>query len=94
MSHTQTRAEGLGFYVTVGMATCAAHIICLGVATLVFGSGSGGYMLLQILTFLTRTAWITVVQRIAFVYKTSSNEHPIPRITVPGPSADSVGKGI
>ena len=60
MSHTRACAEGLGFFASVGMAKRAERINFLGVATLVLGSGLGGCMLLGVLTFLTRTTWITV----------------------------------
>lgn len=95
VSYTRARAEGLGYNASVGMATRAERILFLGVPTLFFGSGPGGYMLLAILGFLTLISWITVVQRIAYVYNVSQNEPPAPpRTTVPGPIADPVGKGI
>jgi len=97
VSYTRARAEGLGYSASVGMATRAERIVFLGVPTLFFGSGPGGYLLLGILAFLTLISWITVVQRIAFVYHASQaelNEPPVPRTTVAGPIADPVGKGI
>jgi CDP-diacylglycerol--glycerol-3-phosphate 3-phosphatidyltransferase len=96
VSYTRARAESLGFSASVGMATRAERIIFLGGPTLFFGSGPGGYLLLGILAFLTLISWITVYQRIAFVYHASLNEPPAPpvtRTTVPGPIAASVGKG-
>jgi len=70
------------------------RIIFLGGPTLFFGSGPGGWMLLGILAFLTLISWITVVQRISYVYRNSLNVPPAPpRTTVPGPIADPVGKG-
>lgn len=94
VSYTRARAEGLGFNASVGMASRAERILFLGIPTLFFGSGPGGYMLLGILAFLTLISWITVVQRIAHVYKLSTTETAPPRTTVPGPIADPVGKGI
>jgi len=94
VSYTRARAEGLGFEAKVGMATRAERIIFLGGPTLFFGSGPGGWMLLGILAFLTLISWITVVQRISFVYRASLIVPPAPpRTTVPGPIADVVGKG-
>jgi CDP-diacylglycerol--glycerol-3-phosphate 3-phosphatidyltransferase len=94
VSYTRARAEGLGFDAKVGMATRAERIVFLGGPTLFFGSGPGGYMLLGILAFLTLISWITVVQRISFVYQASLKTPPAPpRTTVPGPIADPVGKG-
>ena len=93
VSYTRARAEGLGLNASVGLGQRAERLIPLGAATLLFGSGPSGYVLLGVLAFMTIISWITVVQRIAYVYKISTTEPPVPRTTVPGPIADSVGRG-
>jgi CDP-diacylglycerol--glycerol-3-phosphate 3-phosphatidyltransferase len=93
VSYTRARAEGLGLNASVGMAPRAERVIPLGVATLFFGSGPGGYLLLGILALLTLISWITVVQRIGFVYQACLREQQVPRTTVAGPITDPVGHG-
>ncbi|HEX9565028.1 MAG TPA: CDP-alcohol phosphatidyltransferase family protein [Gemmatimonadaceae bacterium] len=68
-SYTRARAEGLGIDVKIGMLQRAERIILLSAPQAFFGLMLSGWVLMAICTFLTVTAWITVVQRIAFVYR-------------------------
>lgn len=71
-SYTRARAEGLGIDARVGILQRAERIILLSAPQAFFGLMLGGWVLMAICTFLTVTAWITVVQRIAFVYRSTN----------------------
>ncbi len=74
VSYTRARAEGVGLEAKVGMAQRAERIVFLGGATLFFGAGSHGWMLLGILAGLSLVSWITMVQRIWHVYNITRDE--------------------
>src|SRR5687767_2709579 len=75
-SYTRARAEGLGIDAQVGMLPRPERIVLLSAPQAFFGLAFGGWVLMSICVVLTVTAWITVVQRVAFVYRaTSSPEH-------------------
>lgn len=93
VSYTRARAEGLGLEAKVGMAQRAERIVFLGVPTLVFGAGPGGWLLLGILAWLTIVSWITVFQRIAHVYRITKDERHAAEASAPMPVADPVVKG-
>lgn len=66
-SYTRARAEGLGIDAQVGMLPRPERIILLSAPQAFFGLALGGWVLIAICVLLTVTAWITVVQRVAFV---------------------------
>lgn len=68
-SYTRARAEGLGLVAKVGMLQRAERIVLLSAPQAFFGLALGGWVLMSICVILTLTAWITVAQRIAFVYR-------------------------
>jgi hypothetical protein len=49
------------------MAQRAERIVFLGVPTLIWGAGPGGWLLLGILAWITVVSWITVLQRVVHV---------------------------
>ena len=90
VSYTRARAEGVGLEAKVGMAQRAERIVFLGGATLFFGAGSHGWMLLGILAGLSLVSWITMVQRIWHVYNITRDEvavKPAPNAPVSAPRA-------
>lgn len=71
VSYARARAEGLGLECKVGLAQRAERVLGLGVPTLFFGAGPGGFLLLAVVGVLAAMAVVTVVQRIVHVYKTT-----------------------
>lgn len=67
-SYTRARAEGLGIEAKVGMLQRPERIILLSAPQAFFGLALGGWVLMGICILLAVTAWITVIQRILFVY--------------------------
>ncbi|HEY6829952.1 MAG TPA: CDP-alcohol phosphatidyltransferase family protein [Gemmatimonadaceae bacterium] len=67
-SYIRARAEALGLDAKVGMVQRPERIVLLSVPQAFFGLVLNGLVLGLIVVFLTVTAWITVVQRMAFVY--------------------------
>ncbi len=74
VSYTRARAEGLGLECKVGLAQRPERILGLGVPTLFFGAGPRGLLLLVIMALLAILSWITVVQRVAHVYRASNGD--------------------
>ena len=68
-SYTRARAEGLGIDAQVGMLPRPDRIILLSAPQAFFGLAIGGWVLISICILLTVTAWITVAQRMLFVYR-------------------------
>jgi CDP-diacylglycerol--glycerol-3-phosphate 3-phosphatidyltransferase len=69
VSYARARAEGLGLDCAVGIAQRPERIAGLGVPTLVFGAGPHGWLLLGLMLALAIANTITVIQRIAHVYR-------------------------
>jgi len=67
-SYTRARAESLGLDAKVGMLQRPERVVLLSVPQAFFGLTLNGWVLLIIINVLTITAWITVVQRIMYVY--------------------------
>jgi CDP-diacylglycerol--glycerol-3-phosphate 3-phosphatidyltransferase len=67
-SYTRARAEALGIDAKVGMLQRPERIVLLSAPQAFFGLTLNGWVLAVIIVILTVTAWITVVQRIVFVY--------------------------
>jgi CDP-diacylglycerol--glycerol-3-phosphate 3-phosphatidyltransferase len=68
-SYTRARAEALGLDAKVGVLQRPERVVLLCVPQAFFGLLLNGWVLAVIVTILTITAWITVVQRILFVYR-------------------------
>jgi len=78
-SYTRARAEGLGIDAKVGILQRPERVFLLSAPQAFFGLALGGWVLIAICAVLTVTAWITVVQRVLFVYRaTAAEESPKP----------------
>lgn len=73
-SYTRARAEGLGIDAKVGMLPRPERIVLLSAPQAFFGLAFGGWVLMGICALLTVTAWITVVQRVAFVRRVTQEQ--------------------
>ena len=71
-SYTRARAEGLGVDAQVGVLPRPDRVVLLSAPQAFFGLAFGGWVLMVICGLLTVTAWITVVQRMLFVYRATS----------------------
>jgi CDP-diacylglycerol--glycerol-3-phosphate 3-phosphatidyltransferase len=89
-SYTRARAEGLGVDAQVGMLPRPDRIILLSAPQAFFGLALGGWVLISICVLLTVTAWITVIQRVAFVYRATTT-HTGPRPSTPSPTGTRTG---
>jgi CDP-diacylglycerol--glycerol-3-phosphate 3-phosphatidyltransferase len=69
VSYARARAEGLGLDCRVGIAQRPERIVGLGLPTLVFGAGPHGWLLLGLMIALAIVNVITVIQRVAHVYR-------------------------
>jgi CDP-diacylglycerol--glycerol-3-phosphate 3-phosphatidyltransferase len=68
VSYTRARAESLGIDAKVGVMQRPERIVLLSAPQALFGLFWNGWVLIGIILLLTVTAWITAVQRIAFVH--------------------------
>jgi CDP-diacylglycerol---glycerol-3-phosphate 3-phosphatidyltransferase len=68
-SYTRARAEPLGIDAKVGLLQRPERVVLLSAPQAFFGLALGGWVLAGIVVLLTVTAWITVGQRIACVYR-------------------------
>ncbi len=71
-SYTRARAEGLGLDAKVGLLQRPERITLLSAPQAFFGLALNGWVLAAIVTLLSVTAWITAVQRILYVYRTTT----------------------
>jgi CDP-diacylglycerol--glycerol-3-phosphate 3-phosphatidyltransferase len=67
-SYTRARAEALGLDAKVGLLQRPERVVLLSAPQALFGLVLDGWVLAIIIVILTVTAWITVVQRVAYVY--------------------------
>src|SRR5690348_14049980 len=67
-SYTRARAEALGLDAKVGLLQRPERVVLLSAPQALFGLVLDGWVLAIIIVILTVTAWITVVQRVMFVY--------------------------
>lgn len=67
-SYTRARAESLGLDAKVGMLQRPERVVLLSAPQAFFGVALNGWVLTIIIYILAITAWITVVQRIRYVY--------------------------
>jgi CDP-diacylglycerol---glycerol-3-phosphate 3-phosphatidyltransferase len=67
-SYTRARAESLGLDAKVGLLQRPERVVLLSAPQALFGLVLNGWVLAIIITILTLTAWITVFQRVAYVY--------------------------
>jgi len=67
-SYTRARAEALGLDAKIGLLQRPERVVLLSAPQAFFGLVFNGWVLATIIIILTVTAWITVIQRVAFVY--------------------------
>jgi CDP-diacylglycerol---glycerol-3-phosphate 3-phosphatidyltransferase len=72
-SYARARAEALGIDAKVGMLQRPERVTLLSAPQAFFGLALNGWVLAFIVIILAVTAWITVVQRVAFVYRATTN---------------------
>ena len=92
ISYTRARAETLGIDAKVGLMQRPERMVLLSVPQSFFGLFWHGWVLMGIIILLTVTAWITAVQRIAFVYRATKDRDAKPIRMVsdqPGAAAPS-----
>lgn len=77
VSYTRARAESLGIDAKVGVMQRPERIVLLSAPQALFGLFWNGWVLIAIIILLTVTAWITAVERIAFVHRFT--QHPDPK---------------
>lgn len=82
-SYIRARAEALGLDAKVGMLQRPERVVLLSVPQAFFGLALGGLVLGVIIVILTVTAWITVVQRVHFVYRQTTARGDTPPIALP-----------
>jgi CDP-diacylglycerol--glycerol-3-phosphate 3-phosphatidyltransferase len=73
VSYARARAESLGIDAKVGVMQRPERIVLLSAPQALFGLFWNGWVLIGIIVLLSVTAWITAVQRIAFVYNATQN---------------------
>jgi CDP-diacylglycerol---glycerol-3-phosphate 3-phosphatidyltransferase len=79
-SYIRARAEALGLDAKVGMVQRPERIVLLSAPQAFFGLALNGLILGLIIIFLSVTAWITVVQRMHFVYQQTNSRGGAPPI--------------
>ena len=84
-SYTRARAESLGLDAKVGMLQRPERVVLLSAPQAFFGLALNGWVLTIIIYILAITAWITVVQRILYVYRATQPQ----REAVPEPDSGS-----
>lgn len=85
-SYTRARAEALGMDAKVGMLQRPERVVLLSAPQAFFGLTLNGWVLAIIIILLTITAWITVLQRILYVY---DHTRPAAPKSVAGEAAES-----
>jgi CDP-diacylglycerol--glycerol-3-phosphate 3-phosphatidyltransferase len=93
VSYTRARAESLGIDAKVGVMQRPERIVLLSAPQAFFGLFWNGWVLIGIIILLSVTAWITAVQRIAFVHRFTQHpdSKPIRMVSDPTTSANSAG---
>ena len=94
VSYTRARAESLGIDAKVGVMQRPERIILLSAPQALFGLFLNGWVLMGIIILLSVTAWITAVQRIAFVYRFTQHLDPRPIRMVSDPAPPPKAAGV
>jgi len=81
-SYIRARAEALGLDAKVGMVQRPERFVLLSAPQALFGLALDGLVLDAIIVFLTVTAWVTVAQRIMFVYRQTTARADAPAIAL------------
>ena len=72
-SYARARAETLGIDAKVGMVQRPERVTLLSAPQAFFGLALNGWVLKIVIVIITMCAWITVIQRIAYVYNQTRN---------------------
>ncbi len=78
VSYTRARAEALGMNAKVGLMQRPERIVLLAAPQGIFGLALNGWVLAGVVIILAVTAWITAIQRIAFVRTATLNSVATP----------------
>lgn len=78
VSYTRARAEALGIDAKVGVMQRPERVTLLSAPQAFFGLALGGWIFAAVVAILSVTAWITAIQRILFVRRSSLNEIATP----------------
>ena len=89
-SYTRARAEPLGIDAKVGMVQRPERVVLLSAPQAFFGLALGGWVLRAVVFIITIGAWITVIQRIAFVYHQTRNPADAEPLPLPADRPASV----
>ncbi len=76
-SYTRARAEALGLDAKVGLLQRPERVVMLSAPQALFGLVFDGRVLGLIIIILSVTAWITVIQRVAFVYTATTRANAV-----------------
>jgi hypothetical protein len=76
----------LGVDAKVGLIQRPERFVLLSAPQAIFGLALNGWVLAVIIVFLTVTAWITVVQRMRFVYQQTTARGAEPPIALTPPT--------
>jgi CDP-diacylglycerol--glycerol-3-phosphate 3-phosphatidyltransferase len=80
-SYTRARAEALGLDAKVGLLQRPERVVLMAAPQALFGLFFNGWPLAIIIVILTVTAWITVVQRVAYVYTATTRAEAAEALT-------------
>lgn len=94
VSYTRARAESLGIDAKVGVMQRPERIVLLSAPQALFGLFWNGWVLIAIIILLTVTAWITAVQRIAFVHRFTQHPDSKPIRIINDPTSPPKTAGI
>ena len=94
VSYTRARAESLGIDAKVGVMQRPERIVLLSAPQALFGLFWNGWVLIGIVILLSVTAWITAVQRIAFVHRFTQHPDTKPIRMVSDPASPAKPAGI
>ena len=89
-SYTRARAEALGLDAKVGMLQRPERVVLMAAPQALFGLFFNGWPLAIIIVILTVTAWITVVQRVVYVYGATTRTDAVKARTDSGASPDAM----
>ncbi len=73
-SYTRARAEALGVDAKVGLLQRPERVVLLSAPQAFFGLALDGLVLRVVMVVLTVTAWVTVYQRMQFVYQSTTTD--------------------
>lgn len=71
-SYTRARAEAIGLDAKVGVMQRPERVVLLAAPQALFGLALNGWLLRGVVIVLALTAWITVIQRVAYVRRATA----------------------